>query len=200
GRGLQYTRTRRSCLEIAVIGKSISTVLSCCDVLLGSTSAALAAERGTAKGEGVIVKRFPREDPEQFRFAPKYSFVHRMGKAEWQTRWIALNDNDPGTLEWRGSTPDVDALQGWCGGSSAAFLLIELDAENIAPLKTECPGDRVLSVAMISVINGLPTVAVDIDKDDGKQISGRVVVGSGYCDGAYCEQQGEYLFDAVISR
>ncbi len=181
--------------------KCIAVVSTLCAVLCGASMPAIAAEGSSVKGDGVMVKITGMDvEPERFRFAPKYSFVQRTGKADRQTTWLLLTDKDPGSLKWRGARPDVDALQRWCGESAAAFLLVELDSDGSPELKTECAGDRSLSVAMISVINGLATVAVSIESDDGARLKGSMVVGSGYCDGEYCDKQGQYIFDAPVGR
>ena len=184
-----------------MFGKSGLTGLLCCAALFAAAQGASAADAGIAKGEGTMsLEAIGEADAAPFRFAPKHSFVQRSGKGAQRQTWLLLTDHDPGALKWRAARPDVDTLRTWCGAGKAAFVLVELDAEGKPELLTQCPANGTLGIAMISVINGLASVVVEIENDDGKRLKGRVMTGNGYCNDAYCEKTGDYVFDAALAN
>lgn len=169
-----------------------------CAAVACATGTLIAADGGSAGGTGTM----PSATSEQpLTFEPRYSHLHASGKGEARVTWLLLTAEDPGTLAWGKKLPNADALLTWCTGQKAAFVLVELDAKGKAELVTHCSADGAQAVSMISVINGLPSVVVETQVNDGTQFKGRVTGGSGSCgDMVYCEKTMDYVFDARFPR
>ena len=167
---------------------------SICAAALLATGSSIAADGPSAGGMGTM----PSRTAEPLQFHPRHSYVHATGKG---VTWLLLTAADPGALAWRTKLPDTDPLLEWCTEQEAAFVLVELNAKGGAELLTQCSADGARSVSMISEINGLASVVVDAQVNDGTTFKGRVTGGSGYCgDMVYCEQTMDYDFDTRFVR
>jgi hypothetical protein len=167
--------------------KLISTAL----MLLVSFSLIAQDQKNTAGGKGKI---------NDFEFHPKFSYVHSTGSGAKKQTWLLLTDQTP-SEQWKTAKDRTETLRQWCEAKKAPFVLVELDSAAKPQLLSQCPGDGAIAVEMISTINGLDSVVLKYEVNDGKRLKGQLLGGDGNKgDMTYVEQKKDYTFDAVVSK
>ncbi len=178
-------------------------------VLLLMMNLVMAADekKDLATGEGVIPLMSgdpdPKGDPESdhFRFEPRYGYAYTGETGTTKQMWLLMTDQDPAGIDWSTAKDRVEALRLWCESKKAPFVLVELDTGGVPQLLTQCPGNGGLAVEMISTINGLASVKIDYEINDGKRLRGHLQGGNGTCgEMTYCEQTKDYYFDVTFSN
>lgn len=167
---------------------------------------AIAAEekKDLATGEGLMVGAAAGDSASQsdsLHFEPRYGYAYAAGTGAKKQVWLLMTDQDPAGIDWAAAKDRTGALRLWCGLKKAPFVLVELNAEGIPQLVTQCPGNGALAVEMISTINGLASVQADYQINDGKRLRGHLQGGNGTCgEMTYCEQTKDYYFDVTLSK
>jgi hypothetical protein len=111
-----------------------------------------------------------------------------------------LTDQVP-SIEWSTTKDKTETLRQWCQSKKAPFVLVELDSENTPQLLTQCPGDGAIAIEMISTMNGLASVVLKYEINDGKRLKGQLLGGIGSCgENTYCEPTKDYTFDATLTK
>ncbi len=161
------------------------------------TGAATAEEKkDLATGEGIMML-----DGEPVVFEPRYRYAYSVTTGAKKQVWLLMTDEDPVSINWNAAKDRVEALRLWCGSKKAGFVLVELDTEGVPQLLTQCPANGGIAIEMISVINGLPSIQMYYEINDGKRLRGRLLGGTGTCgDKEYCEKTKEYYFDVTLSN
>ncbi|MCI0442718.1 hypothetical protein L0152_05810 [bacterium] len=167
--------------------KLISTAV----MLLVSFSLFAQDQKNTASGKGKI---------NDFEFHPKFSHIHSTGSGAKKQTWLLLTDQTP-SEQWKAAKDRTETLRQWCEAKKAPFVLVELDSAAKPQLLSQCPGDGAIAVEMISTINGLDSVVLKYEVNDGKRLKGQLLGGDGNKgDMTYVEQKKDYTFDAVLSK
>jgi hypothetical protein len=168
---------------------------------------AIDEKKDLATGEGLILLQSQSETSggsnakKYFRFEPRYGYAYKGETAGNKRMWLLMTAVDPAGIDWNSAKDRVQALRLWCNSKKTPFVLVELDSAGVPQLVTQCPGDGTLDVEMISTINGLPSVQVSYEINDGKRLRGHLQGGIGTCDEmTYCEQTKDYYFDVTLSR
>lgn len=172
----------------------------------------LEAQAGTASGSGTIDRLVPGKTPaavdvvtEKVKFSPRYSHAYTE-KADGTTfTWVVLTEKEPPLKEWASAKDRAETRRVWCGKEKASFVAVKLDAKMAVDLYFLCPANGLVNTEMLSSANGLDSVAVKLDKGDGKRLKGTLRTGQGSCSGtnganAYCTQTGDFAFDAPLSK
>ncbi len=156
-------------------------------------SYSLSADEQTniASGKGVMA---------DFQFQPKYSYAQTTGTGTKKQVWLLLTDQVPSGA-WKTSNNKAEMLRQWCESKKAPFVLVELDSTNTPQLLTQCPGNGAIAMEMISISNGLPSVVLKFEVNDGKRLKGQLLGGNGYCgENTYCEPTKDYSFDTTFIK
>jgi hypothetical protein len=168
--------------------KRISTAVV---LLFASFSLFAQSQNNTAGGKGKIY---------DFEFHPKFSYAHSAGSGAKKQTWLLLTDQTP-TEQWKTAKDRTETLRQWCESKKAPFVLVELDSAAKPQLLSQCPGDGAIAIEMISTINGLDSVVLKFEVNDGKHMKGQLIGGEGNKgDMTYMEQTKDYTFDAVVGK
>jgi hypothetical protein len=160
-------------------------------LLLVCVSLGAEDQKNTAGGKGKI---------NDFEFHPKFSYVHSTGSGAKKQTWLLLTDQTP-SAEWTTAKDRTETLRKWCEAKKAPFVLVELDSAAKPQLLSQCPGDGAIAVEMISTINGLDSVVLKYEANDGKRLKGQLLGGNGNNgDMTYVEQTKDYTFDAAVAK
>lgn len=175
---------------------------------LSLLSAPLAAQEiGTAGGQGLITRHTgwdkEKAEPvtEEVQFAPRFSYTYNEGTGTKRFQWIVLTDKEPPVKSWAGVKDQAEARRLWCEKEKVSFVAVKLDAKGEVDLYFLCPANGRVNTEMVSTMNGLDSVIVTLEGKDPKRLKGTLRTGEGYCqDGegkeGYCEQRGDFTFDA----
>lgn len=173
--------------------------------------AAAAQEAGTAGGRGTITRQTgwnkEKHEPvvEDFTFSPMYSYAYTEQGGAQKYTWIVLTDKEPPLKAWAGAKDRAEARRLWCEKEKAAFVAAKLDAEGKVDLYFLCPANGAVNTEMLSTWNGLESVVVLLDANDGKRVKGTLRGGEGACSDdsgemVYCTPQDDYTFDAPLLK
>lgn len=166
-------------------------LISAAVMLLLSFSLFAQDQKNTAGGKGKI---------NDFEFHPKFSYVYSAGSGAKKQTWLLLTDQAP-SEQWKTSKDRTETLRQWCEAKKAPFVLVELDGAAKPQLLSQCPGDGAIAVEMISTINGLDSVVLKYEVNDGKRLKGQLLGGNGtQGDMIYAEQTKDYTFDAAVTK
>ena len=164
-----------------------------------------AQEIGTASGRGTIISASETSNRKEQRvdFSPRYSFAYVEGKGAQRFTWVVLTEKEPPLKAWAGSKDRLGARQLWCEKERAAFVAVQIDAQQEVYAYYLCPpGSSGSNTEMVSTINGLKSVDVRFTQKDAKRLKGTLRGGDGNCPvngkDAYCTQKSDYTFDAPI--
>jgi|GEM_PF-4126036 len=181
--------------------RKIFWILSSLFLFLSSIAISAEEKKDLATGEGLMVITTGDDQTENIQFEPRYGYAYASGTGSKRQVWLLMTNQDPAGIDWSTAKDRVEVLRQWCGSKKAPFVLTELDANGTPQLVTQCPGNGALAVEMISTINGLASVQIDFQINDGKRLRGRLQGGNGTCDEMkYCEQTKDYYFDVTISE
>ena len=170
--------------------KRISTALMVLSMLV-SFSVGAQSQNNSAGGKGKI---------NDFEFHPKFSYFYSAGSGAKKQTWLLLTDQTP-SVQWTTAKDRTETLRQWCESKKAAFVLVELDNAAKPQLLSQCPGDGAIAMEMISTINGLDSVVLKFDVNDGKRMKGKLLGGNGNNgDMTYAEETKDYTFDAVVGK
>lgn len=181
-------------------------------VLSLSVAPLAAQEAGTAGGRGTITRQTgwdkEKHEPvvEDFTFSPKYSYAYTEQGGAQKYTWIVLTDKEPPLKSWLPAKDRAEARRLWCEKEKGAFVAVKLDSEGTVDLYFLCPANGAVNTEMLSTWNGLQSVVVTLEKNDGKRLKGTLRGGEGSCPGeneeeaVYCTQQEDYTFDAPVLK
>jgi hypothetical protein len=165
-----------------------------------------AQEAGSASGKGKIERIV---DPKTYQtewveFQPRHSYAYTETTNGKPFTWIVLTEKEPPLKDWAAAKDRAVARQLWCGSEKTSFVAVKLDAEWKVDLYFLCPSNGAVSTQMLSTFNGLDSVVVGFDVRDDKRLKGTLRTGDGACGDqdsqGYCEQTGDYTFDAPLSK
>lgn len=178
-------------IEFQHLGGTGMKLISTAVMFLISFSLFAQDQKNTAGGKGVI---------NDFEFHPKFSYAHSTGSGTKKQTWLLLTDQAP-SVQWATAKDRTETLRQWCDSKKAPFVLVELDATDTPQLLSQCPGDGAIAVEMISTINGLASVVLKSEVNDGKRLKGKLLGGNGNKgDMTYVEQTKDYTFDAIVGK
>lgn len=190
----------------------MTRTLSLVAVAIYLAAAPLAAqEAGTAGGRGTITRQTgwdeKKHEPitEEVTFSPKYSYAYTEQGGAQKYTWIVLTDKEPPLKTWVAAKDRAEARRLWCEKEKGAFVAAKLDAEGKVDLYFLCPANGAVNTEMLSTWNGLESVVVKLDTNDGKRLKGTLRGGEGSCSDesgkeTYCTPQEDYTFDAPAPR
>src|SRR5215472_7019358 len=176
-------------------------------VALVTVMPSAAQEIGTASGRGTIISASETLTRKEQRvdFSPRYSFAYIEGMGARRFAWVVLTEKEPPLKAWAGSQDRAAARQLWCEKEKAAFVAVQIDAQQEIYAYYLCPpGSPASNTEMVSSINGLKSVDVRFTQRDAKRLKGTLRGGEGNCPvngkDAYCTQRSDYTFDAPFLR
>jgi hypothetical protein len=162
---------------------------------------AVEEKKDLATGEGLMVLQSDGQKDEFLRFEPRYGYAYAKETNGKKQLWLLMTNQDAANLDWTTAKDRVQALREWCESNKTPFVLVELDDAGVPQLVTQCPGNGVLAVEMISTINGFPSVQISYEINDGKRLRGHLQGGNGTCgEMTYCEQTKDYYFDVTLNK
>lgn len=168
-------------------------------------------EAGSAGGRGTITRQTgwnaEKQEPviEQVSFSPKYSYAYTEGTGADKATWIVLTEKEPPLESWATAKNRAEARRLWCEKEKAAFVAVQLNAQQGVELYFLCPANGHVNTEMLSTWNGLESVVVKLETADGKRLKGTLRGGEGSCpdkngEPVYCTPQDDYTFDAPLLR
>lgn len=162
----------------------------------------LHAEGPSAHVDGVSQIWVPttEENPAGIKlFEPTHVYATRSRKPD--RVWLLITDRDASSVKWRKDDDRSGVLRDWCKAEAASFVLFEFDSSGVPEMAYECGGGGALGMEMISVTNGLSSVAPAFEIFDGKRIRGRILSGKGWCgEGEYCEKTRDFMVDVEVQH
>jgi hypothetical protein len=130
------------------------------------------------------------------RFEAKYGYAYARGTGSSRRVYLLLTAEPAADIVWRSN--NLEALGKWAEAKQTPFVIVAFDDQGLPDMIVETSGDGEYRSQARSVINGLPSLEVSFDINDGKRLSGRLTGGDGNCDGRYCDQRQNYSFDVTV--
>ncbi|MEO8432558.1 MAG: hypothetical protein ABI592_13680 [Acidobacteriota bacterium] len=180
-------------------------------LVLGSALPAVAQQFGTASGKGTMNRSVPHPKSESLddayekvSFSPRFSFAFREKKATETSTWIVFTEKQPPVKEALASNR-LETLRLWCGKEKSSFIAMSLDGKMAPQSYFLCAGDARITSEGVNVANGLASIVVKFQTQTANRLKGTLRTGQGSCsqpDGPprYCEDTGDFTFDAPIVR
>jgi hypothetical protein len=174
-------------------------------IALVAVMTSAAQEIGSASGRGTIISASETSTRKEQRveFSPRYAFAYIEGNGANRFTWVVLTEKEPPLKVWAASRDRAAARQLWCEKEQAAFVAVQIDAQQQVNAYYLCPpGSSGSNTEMVSTINGLKSVDVRFTQKAAKRLKGTLRGGEGNCPvngkDAYCTQRSDYTFDAPI--
>jgi hypothetical protein len=130
------------------------------------------------------------------RFEAKYGYAYARGTGSSRRVYLLLTAEPAADVVWRSN--NLEALGKWAEAKQTPFVIVVFDDQGLPDMMVETSGDGEYRSQARSVINGLPSLEVSFDINDGKRLSGRLTGGDGNCDGRYCDQRQNFSFDVTV--
>jgi hypothetical protein len=165
-------------------------------VLALSTAAAVRADSNVAAGKGQLA--------EGAEFAPHHAYAYSSGEGDKKRLFVVLTEVDPPRAAWDDAGDRTEARAAWCRSSKQAFVALEIKPSGEVDMVRKCDRAGMTRMEMVNVMNGLPSVAVKLETNDGKRAKGSIETGDGACGNndeppKYCTATGSYTFDATLA-
>ena len=137
-------------------------------------------------------------------FAPHHAYAYQTGEGEKKRLHLVLTEQDPPRAAWDEAGDRADARAAWCRSTKQPYFALEIKPSGEVDIARKCDRAGMTRMEMVNVMNGLPSIALKLDANDGKRAKGSVETGEGACGTndappKYCTATGSYTFDATLA-
>ena len=174
-------------------------------VLAMAVAVGARAETNVASGEGLIQAMSADGQAAEGSLKATRAYAYATGEGDARRIVIVLTDIEPPRAAWDDAGDRGEARVAWCDAKQGSFRSFEIKASGEAQSTESCGSGGARDMGMVNEMNGLRSIVVKLEANDGKRVKGSVETGEGACGVSgqppkYCTPTGSYTFDAELAK